>query len=87
MALALRLLLAFAPPTGSPPPALGPAQEAVAAKSWSAAQAVKWGTLAIVGAMSQTWAHPLLKKILPAQGEVRGWCLGVRTCIGCRRCC
>lgn len=28
------------------------------------------GTIAIVTAMSQTWLHPLLKKMLPAQGEV-----------------
>lgn len=28
------------------------------------------GTLAVVAAMSQTWLHPLLKKVLPAQGEV-----------------
>ncbi len=30
------------------------------------------GTLAVVAAMSQTWLHPLLKKVLPAQGEVSG---------------
>lgn len=29
------------------------------------------GTMAVVGAMSQTWLHPLLRKMLPAQGEVR----------------
>ena len=30
------------------------------------------GTLEVVAAMSQTWLHPLLKKVLPAQGEVSG---------------
>jgi hypothetical protein len=46
-------------------------QEAVAAKSWLAAKSVQLGTMAVVAAMSQTWMHPLLKKVLPAQGEVR----------------
>ena len=47
-------------------------QEAVAAKSWLAAKSVQLGTLAVVGAMGQSWMHPLLKKLLPAPGEVRG---------------
>ncbi|KAL4451997.1 hypothetical protein ABPG75_007659 [Micractinium tetrahymenae] len=44
-------------------------QESVAAPSWFAARSVQLGTIAIVTAMSQTWLHPLLKKMLPAQGE------------------
>ncbi|PRW56953.1 saccharopine dehydrogenase isoform B [Chlorella sorokiniana] len=44
-------------------------QESVAAKSWFAAKSIQLGTLAVVAAMSQTWLHPLLKKVLPAQGE------------------
>lgn len=44
-------------------------QEAVAAKSWLAAKSVQLGTLAVVGAMGQSWMHPLLKKLLPAPGE------------------
>lgn len=49
-------------------------QESVAAPSWFAARSVQLGTAAIVTAMSQTWLHPLLRKLLPAQGEVS--CLG-----------
>lgn len=44
-------------------------QEAVATPSWWGAKMVQLGTIAIVGAMSQLWMHPLLKKMLPAQGE------------------
>ncbi|PSC71057.1 saccharopine dehydrogenase [Micractinium conductrix] len=44
-------------------------QEAIAAPSWFGARAVQLGTIAAGMAFSQTWLHPLLKKIVPAQGE------------------
>ena len=47
-------------------------REAVAASGWLGAKAVQWGTMAIVSMMSLTWLHPVLKKMLPAQGEVGG---------------
>ena len=47
-------------------------QEAIAAPSWFGARAVQLGTIAAGMAFSQTWLHPLLKKIVPAQGEVGG---------------
>lgn len=46
-------------------------QEAIAAKSWLQAKTVQLGTAAVVGVMSRTWLHPLFKKMVPAQGEVR----------------
>jgi short subunit dehydrogenase-like uncharacterized protein len=44
-------------------------QEAIAAPNWMVAKAIDLGTKAIVLLMSQTLFHPLLKKMLPKQGE------------------
>ena len=46
--------------------------EAVAAPSWFGAKLVQAATSAMSGALRRTWLHPLLKRLLPKQGQVRG---------------
>ena len=54
------------------------------ATAWSWNTLCCAGTLAVVAAMSQTWLHPLLKKVLPAQGEVSERQQGGWGCGGCQ---
>lgn len=44
-------------------------QEAIGAPSWLKAKLVALGTVLAAVMFSQTWMHPLLRKLLPAQGE------------------
>jgi short subunit dehydrogenase-like uncharacterized protein len=43
--------------------------EGTQAPSWAAAKGIALASVAAVGAMRARWLHPLLRRVLPAQGE------------------